>query len=588
MSSFDEYTFYFNDISRMFSDKALYETYILEPKTRVEMRMIKASTFIRSTPEWADRLNDEEKCLEWTTQVMGTFNLTDKEVEYVFDELKYYALLKENGVAGEELGAIDNVWITNAASDCELADEFKRNAAVLERDMTQDETGEGVVAPLTGLRALVDPFLYPFETKESSFLTKPVESPEDSLNPDLPRVKPELMREWFRAIRDFNSCQSNSGAEFDSRELSQLVERKQLANPNELYKSWLPTDFNVNEDGSVTIRSYINNLHPIRYAALYQSISKVFAKFVPLLEQVATDMVHPRDLRAEFSRDYCIAPGMLGSRDLYRMLDNGEEIPEEYQKYLKTSTWIFANTTKEQTYVDSGYFDEEYAEAEIYTEPVPDLFCPPDRPLKPYSMREMPLQTSVEMININLTPENPAHPEGEWQAVGRAEERIFAVGLYFYDVENISSAKLKFRDPVWRGSFNGLEDYYDFCKAHDIEIELYYGCHYTQEVGEVDIKSGGYICYPNFYQTKMPTFELKDPTQPGHVKYIAFYTVDPDQRLVSTEIIPPQQPHWTGTTTSLDQSDSVISTKECLEMWHSSHNRKVKNKFDCVIHTGGY
>ncbi|KAJ2804017.1 hypothetical protein H4S07_004327 [Coemansia furcata] len=198
-------------------------------------------------------------------------------------------------------------------------------------------------------------------------------------------------------------------------------------------------------------------------------------------------------------------------------------------------------------------------------------------------MREMPLQTSVEMININLTPENPTHPEGEWQAVGRAEERIFAVGLYFYDVENIAAARLKFRDPVWRKNFFNPEDHRDFCKAHDVKTDLGSSCIYSQEVGEVEIKSGSYICYPNFYQTKMPTFELADPTQSGHVKYLAFYIVDPDQRLVSTEIIPPQQPHWTGATTSLDQSDSVISTKECLENWHSSRNRRVEKKFDFTI-----
>ncbi|KAJ2827305.1 hypothetical protein FBU31_003202, partial [Coemansia sp. 'formosensis'] len=295
-------------IGRLFSTKALYETYILEPKTRVEMRMIKASAFIRSTPDWADKLNDKEKCLEWKTQVKDTFKLDYEEAEYVFDELEYYAQLKENSADGEELGAIDNVWITNAASNCELADEFKRNATVLESDLAQAGASEGVVTPLTGLRALVDPFLYPFETKESSFLTKPVESPEDSLNPDLPRTKPEIMWEWFRAIRDFNANRRNYRTKFEKRELSQLVERKKINAHSDLYKSWLPTDFNVNEDGSVTIRSYINNLHPVRYAALYQSISKVFAKLVPLLEQVATDMAHPRDLRVEFSRYSCISP----------------------------------------------------------------------------------------------------------------------------------------------------------------------------------------------------------------------------------------------------------------------------------------
>ncbi|KAJ2816396.1 hypothetical protein FBU31_006592 [Coemansia sp. 'formosensis'] len=152
--------------------------------------MIKASAFIRSTPEWADKLNDEEKCLGWTTQVNETFKLVDKEVEYVFEELHYYALLMEKSTDGEELGAIDNVWITNAASDCELADEFKHNAAVLESDLMQAATSEGAVTPLAGLQALVDPFLYPLRTKESCILTKPVESPEDSLNVKFPRVKP--------------------------------------------------------------------------------------------------------------------------------------------------------------------------------------------------------------------------------------------------------------------------------------------------------------------------------------------------------------------------------------------------------------
>ncbi|KAJ2826129.1 hypothetical protein GGI24_002982, partial [Coemansia furcata] len=556
-------------ISGMFSTKALYEAHSVKPKTRVELRMIKASAFIRSTSEWANELNNEEKCQEWTTQVKDTFNVVDEEVEYVFEELKYYALLKENCVAGEELGAIDNMWIANAARNCELAEEFKRNSAVLESDLMQAATNAGAVAPLTGLQALVDPFLYPLRTRVSCILTKPVELPEDSLNLELPRVKPGCLEAWYQAIKDFNSCQSNSGTEFDSRELSQLINGSDVRIPDELYKSWLPTDFNVNGDGSVTIRSYINNLHPVRYAALYQSISKVFAKFVPLLEQVATDMVHPRDLRAEFSRDAIIDPDM---DDPYDVLDNpydvlgdpydildtaihAKEIPEEYQRYIITSTRMSGNTSEKEVSFNWDAYHEACDEAGIYREPVPKPFHPADRPLKPYTMCGMPLQASIEMSSILLMPENPTHPEGEWQAVGRAEERIFAVGLYFYDVENIVSAKLKFRDPVWRNKFNGPEDFYDFYKSHDVESKSTQSCYYSQEVGEADIKSGSYVCYPNFYQTKMPMFELADPTQPGHVKYIAFYIVDPAQRLVSTEIVPPQQPHWIGTTASPDGTE---------------------------------
>ncbi|KAJ2057814.1 hypothetical protein GGI17_005429 [Coemansia sp. S146] len=181
-------------ISHLYSNKALYEVHAVDPKTRVELCMLKASAFIRSAPEWADQLNDEEKCQEWTTQVKDTFNLTDKEIEYVFEELKYYALLKENGVGGEELGAIDNLWTINAASNCELAEEFKRNSAELESDFAQAEPNKAEVNLSSEFKALVDPFLYPLVTNESYILTKPIGSPEDALNLELPRIKPRSLK----------------------------------------------------------------------------------------------------------------------------------------------------------------------------------------------------------------------------------------------------------------------------------------------------------------------------------------------------------------------------------------------------------
>ncbi|KAJ2073585.1 hypothetical protein GGI09_008915, partial [Coemansia sp. S100] len=91
-------------ISRWNPNKVYFGTHKAEPKTRVEMRMLKASAFIRSVPEWSEQLNNEEKRQEWTTQVKDTFNLADEEVEYIFEELNYYAQLKENGGSGEELG----------------------------------------------------------------------------------------------------------------------------------------------------------------------------------------------------------------------------------------------------------------------------------------------------------------------------------------------------------------------------------------------------------------------------------------------------------------------------------------------------
>ncbi|KAJ2862634.1 hypothetical protein GGH94_004151 [Coemansia aciculifera] len=525
-------------ISHLYPTKALYEAHTVEPKTRVELRMLKASAFIRSTPEWDDQLNNEDKCQEWTTQVKDTFNLADEEVEYVFEELKYYALLKENGAGGEELGAIDNVWIANAVSNCELAEEFKCNAAVLESDFVQAELNETGAALPSKFKALVDPFLNLFSSDNSLLLETPVATPVAALDATLSGTKTGSPEDWSQAIKDLNAILSADKDAFDKREITELVRACYAVELGEEHACWLPTDFHVNDDGSVTIPSYINNLHPVRYAALYQTISKVFAKFVPLLEQVTTDMIHPRSLRAKFDRELCFKHGIDFPTELMRFIWEEKPLP---------SGWI---------------------EKMPYIEPVPFSFSPSDRPTKPYSMRGMPLQASVEISSINLTPENPAHPEGGWQAVGSAEERVFAVGLYFYDVENIASLKLKFRDPVGARKIVNMGAKLEFCIAHNIDEDYGDGCLYTQEVGEIEIKSGSYICYPNFYQTKMPSFELADPTRPGHLKYIAFCIVNPAIRLLSTGLVPPQQPNWinTGGSASVGEGISTQETSNVAEL----------------------
>ncbi|KAJ2681511.1 hypothetical protein IWW39_006318, partial [Coemansia spiralis] len=450
MSSSDDNLFYIDEINRISSIGALYETHFLAPKTRVEMRMIKASAFIRSTPEWNKQLDDKDKRQEWKAQIKDTFNLEYEEIEYVIDELQYYAQLIENGAIGEEPGAIDYLWIANSASDCELAEEFKRNAAVLESDFAQAESSKGEAAQLTGLQALVDPFMYPLTVKDSCILDKPVSKPEDSLNRELPRTKPGSANGWYQAIKDYNASQFDSRSFYLRRDVSQLVKRKLLYSDDGSFKCWLPTGFFVKRDGSVAISSYINNLHPVRHAALYESISKVFAKIVPLLDQVTTDMINPRDQRVDFDSFYCFKSRLLSPHKILDLAKNGIPIPEEYHKYL----------------VDS----EAYA-------------------FDGKGLCGAPLQASVAIHNINLTPENPTHPEGEWQAVGRVQEHIYAVGLYFYDVENIASPKIKFRDPVWRESFYNPDEFRGVCAGHDVKDIRSHSCVLEQEVGEAEIKS---------------------------------------------------------------------------------------------------
>ncbi|KAJ2817487.1 hypothetical protein GGI24_005382 [Coemansia furcata] len=187
------------------------------------------------------------------------------------------------------------------------------------------------------------------------------------------------------------------------------------------------------------------------------------------------------------------------------------------------------------------------------------------------------------MASIVLTPENPDHSPcysgHKWHAVGRAQERIFAVGLYFYDVENIVWSRLMFRDPVAGKVFNDSHELRKFSSVLEDVNEDAHGCGYTQEVGNIEIKNGQYICYPNLYQTKTPGFQLADPTKPGHVKFIAFYIADPTTRLISTSVVSPQQPGWANAA-EVDECDLASEEAEELKLAHANCNQHVGQRFN--------
>ena len=55
---------------------------------------------------------------------------------------------------------------------------------------------------------------------------------------------------------------------------------------------WLPAEFYVNTEGSASIHSAINNLHPQHHAQLYITIASVFEKAVPMFEHALSYFGH--------------------------------------------------------------------------------------------------------------------------------------------------------------------------------------------------------------------------------------------------------------------------------------------------------
>ncbi|OAJ41064.1 hypothetical protein BDEG_24715 [Batrachochytrium dendrobatidis JEL423] len=280
---------------------------------------------------------------------------------------------------------------------------------------------------------------------------------------------------------------------------------------------WLPSEFRVEQDGSVTINSYINNLNPIWHRDMYKCIAKIFKCFVPMFESLFKTM-----------------------DPMFKYIDicnrtKGYELPSQSSR--------------------GGMESDTRVTRPVYVPILPKHFESKYESAKPVSLRGRNLQVIVKLTNIQLTPSKPKYNEGNWHIEGPINESIVAIGLYYYDVENITTPKLDYRVAV---------DCFEYQKASDMYWKDVYGIDeespQSQYIGSLELPNGRCAVYSNRYQHKEQSFELADPTQPGHCKILTFFVVDPACRIVSTAHVAPQQPQW--------YNSSLDKTPILPELWN--------------------
>ncbi|KAK5666515.1 hypothetical protein QVD99_006587 [Batrachochytrium dendrobatidis] len=282
---------------------------------------------------------------------------------------------------------------------------------------------------------------------------------------------------------------------------------------------WLPSEFRVEQDGSVTINSYINNLNPIWHRDMYKCIAKIFKCFVPMFESLFRT-IHP----------------------VFKYID-------------------ICNRTKGYEPPSQSDHDDMEPDTQVirpvYVPTLPEHFESKYESAKPVSLRGRNLQVIVKLTNIQLTPSKPKYNEGNWHIEGPINESIVATGLYYYDVENITTPKLDFRVAV---------DWCHYQMASDMYWKDVYGIDqespHSQYIGSLEVPNGRCVVYPNRYQHKEQSFELADPTQPGHCKILTFFVVNPSRRIVSTAHVAPQQSQW--------YNSSLDKTPILPELWNDA------------------
>ncbi|KAJ2059705.1 hypothetical protein GGI17_004232 [Coemansia sp. S146] len=476
--------------------------------TLAERQMRQMSSDIRSNPDWMEMINDSDTRASWAGEAKAK-ELTDVEFAYVLDELAYYASLHLPG-SNVRFSAADGVWFSDTLIDTDTTNELRDYAAILEN--VPDRQKDWYPKDRSRVLNLIDPSLFPLIYSRSKLCCQTSTSLQAAIKLEDVGEFPGSLEGWHKAI---NVAKDGESKYY----LSLPAGDNQYGFYSSDKFSWLPSEFRVDDNGAVTIESYINNLHPVKHATLYPIIASVFSKFLPLLEQVLTDLVHPRQ------------PRVKPNPDKYYRSD--EPIPDE---------------NDENSDIDYDYYEEvrRWKTRATFVHPQPDPFVTPARPANPYKLCGRRLQAIVKMANVELTAKRPIYGGEEWCVAGLANERIIATGIFFYDVSNIALSSLGFREALCGWIF--AADQYDIesvVKAYGIErVQLEDGDSASQELGSMNIKAGRCLVFPNIYQYKMPELKLADKTKSGHCKMLTFYFVDPSTRIPSTEIVPPQQQDW--------------------------------------------
>ena len=183
--------------------------------------------------------------------------------------------------------------------------------------------------------------------------------------------------------------------------------------------------------------------------------------------------------------------------------------------------------------------------------------------------RAQGLQIIVRFRDIELTPSQPNFTN-ELALEAQRNEHIVATAAYIYSSSNIHLPEMSFHQPSWmherdydfREHFPddlGLDDesiypsmraVFAFAQSAEAEhhISTTYDNHLfipgMQTLGSIFLRAGRLLAWPNTLMHRLKTLSLRDNTQPGLLRMLLLYLVDPHYRIVSTANVPPQQHEW--------------------------------------------
>ncbi|KAI9179865.1 hypothetical protein H9P43_005197 [Blastocladiella emersonii ATCC 22665] len=270
---------------------------------------------------------------------------------------------------------------------------------------------------------------------------------------------------------------------------------------------WLPSEVRVSADGEeVSVRSYINGLHPERHADVYEVVEGVVKVMRPLFEATLARLASPVRPRIEWNR-----------WQMYPQRNWGDPaVP------------IQAEAPPVQPDIPARVRLQSSAKRSAELMPV---------------LTGRNMQVIVKLATLCLTPETPRSAGGSWHVEGMLNERIVATGLYYYESDNVTPASLSFQSAV-RAPPLVPDDHRGAAAVFGLRPREPAAVHR----GTVTTHAGRVVCFPNTYVHQLGPVELVDATRPGFRKVLAVFLVDPQHPVVSTAMVSPQPAGWLADT----------------------------------------
>ena len=402
----------------------------VEPYSLAELSMMKVLETIKDKPYWYEKIKDENIRNKWRTELSSQNALAlESHLQYVFDELLYYSNLSTRQLSP---ASVDGVWMSDHIIDEALRQHLSDLVAPLEATCTASDFHPNSNEQMLDL---VHPHMYLYVnglSKEVSDETLP----------------------WNQLIGGGDVVQRATQIEYFQSKYQDDDDEYNDIMTSATYQ-WLPSEVQVDSDGKCKFLSYINNLHPREYAELYGVLEQVLEKFIPLFNQVLTDLAYvplsiyyePPNNDKYFTssenhvniRDRRHKPNMfprlldrywIDPDDSPIIEDSGiPEVPAIDNTTPQLSAAIGNEEIQGEIYApvmsdeDDESWDEERAEEEWYRYEERKILSPefyvippfqPPAPVDPVDLKGSRLQVIVKMANIILTPDKPEYNGGTW------------------------------------------------------------------------------------------------------------------------------------------------------------------------------